>query len=49
MIEILSDKEGMLYCDIDLNAPGRRDSDPHMGDLDRETFRMMVELSEINE
>ncbi|MBR3787919.1 MAG: carbon-nitrogen hydrolase family protein [Firmicutes bacterium] len=49
VIEILSDNEGMLYCDIDLNAPGRRDSDPHMGDLDRETFRMMVELCERNE
>lgn len=49
VIEILGDNEGMLYCDIDLNAPGRRGSDPHMGDLDRETFSMMVELSEINE
>jgi len=44
VIDKLSDKEGMLYCDIDLDAPSRRNIDPHMGDLDRETFRMMVEM-----
>ena len=41
---VFCDEEGMLYCDIDLDAPGRRASDPHMGDLDKETFRMMVEI-----
>lgn len=43
----LSDKEEVLYCDIDLNGPNRRDTDPHMGDLDKETFRMMAELAEV--
>ncbi|MBR2619551.1 MAG: hypothetical protein IKC98_01785 [Firmicutes bacterium] len=45
VINKLDDNEGMLYCDIDLDAPGRRASDPHMRDLDRETFRMMVEAA----
>jgi len=44
VINKLDDNEGMLYCDIDLDAPGRRASDPHMGDLDKETFRMMMEI-----
>lgn len=45
VVSRLSDKEGMLYCDIDLSAPSRRDADPHMEDLNKDTFRMMVELA----
>lgn len=44
VIDKLGDEEGMLYCDINLDAPNRRDTDPHMGDLDKETFKMMVAL-----
>lgn len=43
VVERLGSEEGMLYCDIDLDGPNRRDIDPHMKDLDRETFQMMAE------
>lgn len=46
VVDILGDKEGVLYCDIDLDAPSRRDSEPHMEDLAKETFRMMVAAGE---
>ena len=49
VVNILKDKEEILYCDIDLNAPSRRTSEPHMGDLDSETFKMMVELASKNQ
>ncbi len=45
VLDSLGDNEGMLYCDIDLNGFNRRNTDPHMGDLEKETFRMLVELS----
>jgi len=41
VISKLGDKEEILYCDIDLNAPSRRDTEPHMKDLDLGTFEMM--------
>lgn len=43
VVDLLGAEEGMLFCDIDPDAPNRRDTDPHMKDLDRETFRMLVE------
>lgn len=46
VIDSLGDKEGMLYYDIDLNDNNRRDTAPHMTDLNRDTFRMMVEAAE---
>lgn len=46
VIETLDDKEGMLYCDIDLNNNNRRDTAPHMTDLNKDTFMMMVEMAE---
>jgi len=42
VMDRLGPEEGMLYCDIDLDGPNRRDTDPHMKDLDPETFRMLV-------
>jgi hypothetical protein len=44
VISKLGDKEEILYCDIDLNAPSRRDTEPHMRDLDTGTFEMMREF-----
>jgi predicted amidohydrolase len=45
VVSMLSDKEGMLYCDIDLNSRNRRKTDPHMTDLRKDTFEMMAELA----
>ncbi len=49
VVSRLSDKEGMLYCDIDLSAPSRRNTDPHMEDLNKDTFRMMAWMAEKEE
>lgn len=49
VIDHLVDKEELLYCDIDLNGPNRRNTDPHMKDLYPGTFRMMMEMGEIFE
>ena len=45
VVSMLGDKEGMLYCDIDLNNRNRRKTDPHMTDLRKDTFEMMAELA----
>ena len=49
VIDSLGTEEKILYCDIDLNAPRRRDSEPHMTDLNPETFGMMASAKNIAE